>query len=1212
SVLSDASTVLVKQEQEPPDLAELPVICALQGNAHELWSDFAAEEATIKQEDEDGDYPAEGAAEAAAPLLPPTYQVRVKREPQDELELQEAEAQAAQARRRRDRRQSSADSVEEWSAYERRKATQSFVQVKAEPTEVDTPRLCAAQGPGPRVKQERMCVLDEDEEVRRTYFCGQGADGLVEDLDAPVVEDKEEDEEDSSDRPARQSTTLHRAMEPKVDPEKFEELKKDAARCKAQYEQFVRNPARYAAAAIHEDRRPVHQTARPKSPLGARPPSPKDRQDSRPSAGSTSSPRIRPVEEKPSTSTSSSSETGAARRPRAERQGGPQGGPLVGPREQEQEQLCRGRASDANSSSTCLSPDSEAGKHECVGHRDPRVQRRQSSPTLKVSKREGGSMFQGDDLKRCRLEEQKPALDKRSPMETRKRSSESPENEGSPPQPSKKRVLPPATRVTNYDTRSPLYDEYEEPRKSYNQDTYRMSTPRDRFLHTICKWRPEWITQSEVVSKKKIPDLLGNGENYEERVRNLLQFSSGDEYCKHFQDGLFLELWNNLCKITIKGRKQKPILIAAKVDGEPQEIPLLGHTKRRTLTCHFGSDDKTQLSKGDLVIVSALENSKHKSYFAYVVGDPKKNLISDTVKLSSRLRELCPAQNFTYKLSIPLMVVVKGDNLAEPQTIISIERVKDISDDLETYVSLETFVQMNLSLSSLLLEPQYIPLLKSPLPVKYESELTREQKLVLQSILGEICDRGAPSVSVVHGGPGTGKSYLAAVLAKELASQSVRQKRCFVILSSKSNYELNVLAGKLRQSSNNIKEKGSARAVWCGCSRKFTEFENLKDISLNSLLMKNKPSESILSLVEQRDLLKKEIKTEEAQIKKLTASGRSAQYISHSCAKKILDVTLLENKINEEKKPVAERNISPTELLKKCDMLLTTFSPPRQFLEAYAQMRKGKTETEINDERVVLIVDNASEVVEPTIIKTIVNYNVTDVVLFGDTKQHVPFVPYMGARNYGLHVSLMERYSKALKDKGPPFRQLSNQFRLHPVVFNAVNKIFYDDAMRYPENVRKAPIKPYIWFNCPYIHQERDEVAFLEKLLRAVCMIKPYNTKEFRLQSVRITSLCPKISQAMVNSSSEAKLYVAPNHLNSSEFDLVILSVGKVTKERASKIITPWTRAKRSLLVVGNFDSLHFTHHLSKLLVDAQSNKNLMTITNRGESSEELAAKIRA
>lgn len=40
----------------------------------------------------------------------------------------------------------------------------------------------------------------------------------------------------------------------------------------------------------------------------------------------------------------------------------------------------------------------------------------------------------------------------------------------------------------------------------------------------------------------------------------------------------------------------------------------------------------------------------------------------------------------------------------------------------------------------------------------------------------------------------------------------------------------------------------------------------------------------------------------------------------------------------------------------------------------------------------VLIVDNASEVTEPTVLKIMVVYGITDLVLFGDPKQIGPYV----------------------------------------------------------------------------------------------------------------------------------------------------------------------------------------------------------------------------
>ncbi|XP_052123180.1 uncharacterized protein LOC113207788 [Frankliniella occidentalis] len=773
----------------------------------------------------------------------------------------------------------------------------------------------------------------------------------------------------------------------------------------------------------------------------------------------------------------------------------------------------------------------------------------------------------------------------------------------------KKRMLPPATSVTKYEARSPLDQQDEEPRKTYDSAKMSASSSRDRLLSTICSWNPKWILIPE--KSKNFPDLLNNEEKYMSK-KDLVQFSSSHAYCKHFQDGLFLDLWSNLCKIVLQARKKGRVLITAEVEGEPQELPLLGNIKRRTIICHCGTannDENKIFKKNDVVIV----HSGKYLYFAYVVAEPKTKCISDKVELPNYLRKDRHGKTFTHKCTFPLMVVVPIDNSVDPGKLIYIEKVKNISDDLETMKSLETFSTLS-SLSTLVMQPIYYPSMKTVV-AKYEALLDRELRPSLLSLIQDIKGNEAPSINVIEGGPGTGKSHLAAVLAKELSSPEN-----YVILTSKSIHELNTLAKLLCGSKLKVedsKENNAVDAVWCGSKRSRAEWDSLEKISFDTLVKKSdsKTDNTIYRLNEKKEILKKAIHKEEIAICKLIACGKSAEAASlkTSCAKKKMDLSLKESEIEEASKPVLKKSPNPSEILQKCNIILTTFSPPLYCLEAFKNMQR-------QCRRVVLIVDNASEVVEPIIIRLIRAFNVSDLVLFGDTKQHVPFVPSERARNSGLDVSLMERYSRALRDTEfpPKSRLLTRQFRLHPHVMSPINNHFYNNTMsEIDQKIRTHAFQPYIWFHCSYFSQGeerfRQEADFAEKLLSVVCKIPPYSSDDQKIRSyhVQVTSLCPNVSKILSSSSKSHLPFTPSNLLSSLEFDVLILCVGSATRVAAHKIITPWTRAKRSLFVCGSFDHQSVRGPMTHLLRRAQEKGYLKEITSAQITEEKLEEKIK-
>lgn len=120
------------------------------------------------------------------------------------------------------------------------------------------------------------------------------------------------------------------------------------------------------------------------------------------------------------------------------------------------------------------------------------------------------------------------------------------------------------------------------------------------------------------------------------------------------------------------------------------------------------------------------------------------------------------------------------------------------------------------------------------------ADLNTEQKCVASSLIHDIRECETPSINVVDGGVGTGKTHLATALAQELIELSPKHKRdCVVFLATKTNSELNIIGEKLiARKSNNSKlnnKDTSFRAVWLGNDQSSKSCESLCEMGLFKL-----------------------------------------------------------------------------------------------------------------------------------------------------------------------------------------------------------------------------------------------------------------------------------------------------------------------------------------------------------------------------------------
>ncbi|XP_034239064.1 uncharacterized protein LOC117643986 [Thrips palmi] len=752
-------------------------------------------------------------------------------------------------------------------------------------------------------------------------------------------------------------------------------------------------------------------------------------------------------------------------------------------------------------------------------------------------------------------------------------------------------VLPAAQHPTvlspQYDGRSPLFMEDDTPRKSYSSGPAESSEKGpirasvrpswlESLLYSIGKWRPEWLKEARHISSKKVPPLLPNMERFDVETKHL-QFDSIDEYLSHFQNALLIELWETIRK---ESRPSKPFLTAVE---SSQDKPLLGNKRKRTLTCHCGSDQKSPFRLGDLVIVGPIGKSSEpaKPHFGYIEVASRNQVVSDSVRLSVHLQEHFkkePDFKFSFKVTL-----CSDDNPETVPKVLALKKLTNVYEEVELFKFLSDFAIHNMA--PLVLKPYYAIRPEPVFGLKTGGDLhPLAQKPVLLSLIQDIVDYEAPSLSVVEGGPGTGKTHLVAALAQELVERKHKLNRdCYVIIAAKSNNQLDIILEKLQARNPMLsddpknRDPDAFRPVWLG--NELRVGDRLRRNSLRQLAEKHLLKQNTEPLEKDRRALMKEIARNETKLIKMTKKNFNFPDIASATAKMKLELTLLNERIEMISSQAKDENVAFSTILKKCDILLTTFSCNfyrSKAQEAILQSNQRKHK--------VLIIDDASEVGEPTVIKLMVLFGITDVVLFGDTRQHTPYVSSKWARNAGLVVPLMKRYTNALKEAQcvPPARFLSRQFRMHPDVLRGINKTFYEESMkpsndykRYLAEVQEHQLRPYVWFNCTYFDEKKkkkNEADFVIKLLSSILSCKSYPSDSVK-KPISVISFSKDIN-ALLACTEYAKYCDVAEHISSMEYDIVILSFGPSMRLRVDRTICALTRARKSLFICGNIEDL--------------------------------------
>ena len=264
----------------------------------------------------------------------------------------------------------------------------------------------------------------------------------------------------------------------------------------------------------------------------------------------------------------------------------------------------------------------------------------------------------------------------------------------------------------------------------------------------------------------------------------------------------------------------------------------------------------------------------------------------------------------------------------------------------------------------------------------------------------------------------------------------------------------------------------------------------------------------------------------------------------------------------------------------------------------------------------VVLLDEATQALEPDCLLPLY-HKAQMVVLIGDEKQLGPTVKSIDAFHAGLGISLFERL--CFYYKGSNFiSTLTEQYRMHKSLYEFPNKHFYDNQIvthgeiALDQNVQdKFPWPnraiPTFFFhsseqeksenNSYYNEQEMYKVyGIVDKLNKAgvqmkdIGVITPYSIQKLKLQIEKFYS--PRFNDLKIESvdgfQGMEKEYIIITAVRSN----IQGKIGFLTS--AKRLNVSLTRAKKGLIIIGNYECLSKKNGIWRDLIKFYHSKNLL------------------
>jgi hypothetical protein len=738
--------------------------------------------------------------------------------------------------------------------------------------------------------------------------------------------------------------------------------------------------------------------------------------------------------------------------------------------------------------------------------------------------------------------------------------------------------------------------------------------PRD-ILKIMTDWNPEWMfrnytsndNDSQILTKSQFPlKMLPS------------QFDSLEDNRVSFVPLILHELWSSINK-DYEEKKSKD-----EEDLVPGLIRKITPYDERFTTFYFNAVLCPSEKDGDMykcnTFVSIGFYDKVKSVPVIIYG------FVDEIKMAPGImhawcQNLVHTRRGNANASIPVRYLLRTRKLTETEienfsldkaTIVSVKFLSSIGPDLTKAEAL-----INLSRTSLkrsLIKPTAETLSFPKLPgilhpdirdLYAFSKLNKIQKEVVVGV-SEACLKNPTTdkVCLVQGPPGTGKSStICGILLQILATHGLQDKsgnRPRILVCAPSNSAVDSVCLKLIDIKRSYSQLESLQFVRLGvpesthpdvqqfCFQTASGSEHAGDMKCqyNQLkTMQDKVEETKKAHAAAKE------KGDDEEMNKL-----AAQY-----EEKVQDVHSIKAVYNGQEKSAKKK------LLKDADIILTTLSS-----SYHTSMQQFFQETERKIS--VCIIDEAGQCVEPEALIPL-QYNINKLVMVGDHKQLPATVISRTAKDHRYDASLFKRLFTCAEEFNTEGQNsgvmLTTQYRMHPAIASWPNQHFYSGLIQQGVHRPEISVVPYTFIDSNSTQTvlknaicNDGEVGLVKEVIATIKDIITTSSNSADKQlSIGVITFYRWQKEKLLLMADEDKLTdVEINTVDGfqgAEKDIIIIScvrsgssIGFLSE--GERLNVALTRAKRSLIILGNINTFERKSSMWKQLIQDARAKNVV------------------
>ncbi|XP_031633386.1 uncharacterized ATP-dependent helicase C29A10.10c-like isoform X2 [Contarinia nasturtii] len=690
--------------------------------------------------------------------------------------------------------------------------------------------------------------------------------------------------------------------------------------------------------------------------------------------------------------------------------------------------------------------------------------------------------------------------------------------------------------------------------------------PLHNIITDVTEWRTDWISQ-----RNTTPPI--NGVNFVVAPLSL-SYPNFESYKNTLTPLLKHELWSS---IQAENRHQN------RLEAVINAMSLAKRANRNRYVFHVqlvGEGSNATSNTGDFVCV---ETNNHPNFFAYVTNS------RSTVSGYSKTTYL------TLEASEAVSKLKHGES-----TTIYIKPIANIRTELKLFNAIFYLNQTpfkNLILNPKLYKPPTIPNnITKEFSYSGYDVLNKEQLHIMKSIYNK-CMSKHPTLSLIEGPPGTGKTrVIVSIILQLLYGKDMTRKLRVLVLTS-SNAAVDIIARRLLYIRDKMNDKIEKQRIL-----NVVRFGVLN--SMHPDVRRIAPQNLVATPTSPRNPEMKKLHADKKKLLEDNDSLRKSQHIADK--EKIKDNEKRIKSIDAALEKMGNSSIfeydNIRDVMTNARVVCSTLSSCINLKQYIAKFD-------------VCFIDEASQCTEPWTLVPL-QYAVSSFILIGDSNQLNPVVLSNVCRSNSLDRSLFARLYDTFgssSSRSLITYTMTTQYRMHPEICKFPNT-FYKNRLISAGNTKEPfDLQPYSVFSLNYLQSNSDminyynseEATFIIDMLKV--MVKHADPKKYTYGIITpYAQQRSEIQRKMGTSQTLAGFNIQVNTIDSyqgQERDIIILCTTRTTGigflANLQRLNVALTRAKKCLVICGNFTSISHTNVWKHLLADAKDRHKFHNIPSK-------------